>query len=101
MRRHPRNKLSGWAGAPYPGERGEAVQLLYEAEHLQADGRHDDEEAGGEHHQAAEFFTGAEYLVHKVLQSRGDLDQTHDTQHLRGEKQSHIAPFLFFGTVVW
>lgn len=53
----------------YPGEGGEAVQLLHKAEHLQADGRHDDEEAGGEHHQAAQLFTGTKYLVDKVLQS--------------------------------
>lgn len=71
---------------PHPGERGEAVQLLHEAEHLQTDGRHDDQEAGCEHHQAAQFFTRAEYLVHKVLQSWGNLDQTHHPKHLQRTK---------------
>lgn len=37
----------------YSGERGKAVQILHEAEHLKADGRHDDEEACCKHHQAA------------------------------------------------
>lgn len=46
--------VTGWVQVvPYPWECGEAVQLLHEAEHLQADGWHDDEEAGCEHHQAA------------------------------------------------
>ena len=34
----------------YPGKGGEAVQVLHKAEHLQADGGHDDEQAGREHH---------------------------------------------------
>lgn len=70
--------VTGWVHVvPYPGESCEAVQLLNEAEHLQADSRHDDEEAGCEHHQAAQFFTWTEYLIHKVLQGRGNLNQTH------------------------
>lgn len=67
------------ASSSYPGEGGEAVQLLHEAEHLQADGRHDDEEAGCENHQAAQLFTWTEDLVDKVFQRRGNLYQTHHT----------------------
>lgn len=37
----------------YPRECGKTIQLLHEAEHLQADGWHDDEEASCEHHQTA------------------------------------------------
>lgn len=37
----------------YPGESSKTVQVLHKAEHLQADGWHDDEKAGCEYHQAA------------------------------------------------
>lgn len=68
---------------PYSWECGEAVEVLHKAEHLEADGRHDDEEAGCEDHQAAQFFTWAKYLIHKVLQRWGNLNQTHHAQHLK------------------
>lgn len=45
--------LGGCEGVAYPGESGEVVQLLHKAEHLQADGRHDNKQASCEHHQAA------------------------------------------------
>lgn len=73
---------------PYSGERGKAVQILHEAEHLKADGGHDDEEAGCKHHQAAQFFTWTKYFVHKVLQGWGNLNQTHHAQHLKGKKKT-------------
>lgn len=84
-------KQNHWQGGgwlPYSWERGEAVEILHKAEHLEADGRHDDEEAGGENNQAAQFFTWAKYLVHKVLQGRGNLNQTHHAQYLKSKNNN-------------
>lgn len=71
-----------WGVDSYPWEGGEAVQLLNEAEHLQADRRHHDQEAGREHNQAAELFSWAKYLVHKVFQGRWNLDESNHPKDL-------------------
>lgn len=63
----------------YPRECSKAVQFFHKTKHLQADGRHDDEETSCEDHQTAKFFTWTKYFVHKIFQGWGNLNQTYNT----------------------
>lgn len=77
-------------GESHPWKRGESVQFFNEAEHLQANGWHDNQQAGSEHHQAAKLLPRTKYLVHKVFQRRWNLDKPDYSKNLVMEKKAYM-----------
>lgn len=62
------------------------VKIIQKTEELHGNGGSNEEEAHSEENEAAQLLAWTKYLVHKVFQDGGGLDESHDAKNLKQRK---------------